>query len=66
MITKEIQTTRSIGKIFDLLEEVRDCGEDVDLLKVAVEIYELTNEDAGIADNLKSYWTEKASGAEGE
>jgi len=33
--------TRSVGEILTILEEVRDNGRDMDLLKTAVEIYEL-------------------------
>jgi len=35
----EIKTTRVIRRIVDNLEEVRDCGHDMDLVKTAVEIY---------------------------
>ena len=60
----EIQAVRAVGKIRQILEEVRDCGSGMDLTKTAVEIYELSREDAEIVDNMKAYWNESASGAE--
>lgn len=41
----EIQTTRAIGRIRQILEEVRDCGNDMDLTKTAVEIYSIPFDD---------------------
>ena len=38
----EIKTTRTVGLILAILEEASDCGYDMDLLKTAVEIYEIT------------------------
>ena len=40
----EIQATRAVSRIRGILEEVRDCGNDLDLTKIAVEIYELLRE----------------------
>ena len=59
----EIEATRAIGRIKDKLEEVSVFAIS-DLLKTAVEIYELSREDAGIADNMKDYWMHQACGAE--
>ena len=40
----EIKTTRAIGRIKDILEEVACNPDEYDLLKTAVEIYELVQE----------------------
>ncbi len=39
----EIQVVRAIGRIREILEEVRDCGHDLDLTKIAVELYSTTS-----------------------
>ena len=56
------EETRRIGRIKDRIEEV--IGRSIDL-KEAVEIYEMAinREDMEIADNVKSFWIERASGA---
>ena len=62
MIT-EIQATRNIAKIMECIREYHECPDEANLLKTACEVYELSQEDAEIADNMKSYWIERASGA---
>jgi hypothetical protein len=59
----EIKTTRTISKIIDRIKEYSQYPDESSLLKTACEVYELSREDALIADNMKSYWIEKADGA---
>ena len=61
----EIKTTRNVARIMGLIEEYRSCPDEVSLLKTACEVYQISHEDAEIADSMKSFWIERADGADG-
>lgn len=53
-----------IKRIKELIEEYADCRSEMDLQKVAVEIFDLSREDQVIAENMKDYWMHQRSGGE--
>ena len=57
-----------MDKLVTILEEIACNPGDIDLYKTAEEIREMVRnehaEDLEIADNMKSFWVESASGAE--
>jgi len=57
-----------MDKLVSILEEIASNPDDLDLYKTAEEIREMVRnehaEDLEIADNMKSFWVESASGAE--
>lgn len=63
-MVSQTQPKATVQRIKELIEEYADCREELDLDKIAVEIYDLSREDRDIAENMKAYWIESASGAE--
>ena len=61
---QESRVTRTVQEIKGILEEIASNPDDYDLAKTAVEIYNMSQEDAQIADNMKDYWMHLADGAE--
>lgn len=53
-----------ISRIKELLEEYRDCSDELDSGKIAIEIDSLYREDIEIADNMRDYFIHVADGAE--
>ena len=68
MITQQEKSrvTQMVGRIKDTLDTF--APNNIDTLKVSVEIFnemlDGMREDVEIADNMRSYWTESADGAE--
>ena len=60
------EITKKVCRIYEILEEVRDCGNDISLPKKAVELYEIATEpeDKKIADNTRDLWMHQRCGAE--
>ena len=64
-MTTEYQITRRIDQIKEILEEIPANYNDMDMLKTAVEVYNIARgEDGVIADNMRDYWKCLNSGAE--
>lgn len=50
--------------IEELIHEAMDCPDEISPAKVALEIHAKYREDIEIANNIRSFWIESASGAE--
>ncbi len=63
-MTTEYQITRDIGRIVEILEEIPDNYKDMDMLKTAVEVYNIARgEDGEIADNMRDVWANQNAGS---
>ena len=64
-MTTEYQITRDIGRVVEILEEFHGNYDDMDMLKTAVEVYQIARgEDGEIADNMRDVWANQNAGSE--